>query len=358
MGRPRWILAAAMAGGAVWGAGLPGSAEAGRRVFEAQQCIQCHSVNGQGGKRAPDLGKPVGRDYTPTAMTALMWNHAPAMWQAIAKAGGPRPTVSEQAAADLFAYFAAERFFDRPGDAARGKRDFRSLHCAECHGIAESKADGAPPVAKWESLTDPIALAAQMWNHGARMREEFARKGIRRLELSGQQLTDLLVYLQNLPETRSLAAAPRAATPAGGEELFRSKGCAGCHTGSMALETRLRGQTLTDIAADLWDHQPLMKPEPRALTEGEMRQILGYLWARQYLAGEGNAARGHGVFAAKRCAECHHTVPHRDYSDVTMVSVLWEHGPHMLDAMRQKGIPWPRFTTRQMADLIAWLNTK
>ena len=41
-----------------------------------------------------------------------------------------------------------------------------------------------------------------------------------------------------------------------------------------------------------------------------------------------------------------------------MVSVLWQHGPSMLDQMKTKGIAWPRFEGTQMADLIAYLNTK
>ena len=41
-----------------------------------------------------------------------------------------------------------------------------------------------------------------------------------------------------------------------------------------------------------------------------------------------------------------------------MISVLWRHGPRMLDQMKTKGIEWPRFDGTQMADLIAYLNVK
>ena len=47
--------------------------------------------------------------------------------------------LSEQGGDDLFAYFYSARFFDKPGDAARGKRLFSSKHCAECHGLTEPK---------------------------------------------------------------------------------------------------------------------------------------------------------------------------------------------------------------------------
>lgn len=345
---------------------VQGDARRGEQLFRSQQCIECHSINGRGGTTAPDLAKRIDRNFTPTVMAALMWNHAPAMWEAMKQQGIATPRLTRDQAADLFAYFMSARYFERPGDAARGKQNFESKHCADCHGITQSKAAGAPPVDKWDSLADPIVLAAQMWNHGARMKAAFAERKISRPDVTGQDLTDMLVYLQNLPETRGLAGNFHFSESNEGAQLFQSKGCAGCHTGKMGLENLLRNQTLTDIAADMWDHQHLMKQPPPQLTPDEMRQIIGYIWTRQYFRGNGNPAAGKKVFADKQCATCHNNpssgAPNLSkgksaYSDITMVSVLWDHGPTMLERMRQKGIAWPRFTAPQMADLIAYLNS-
>src|SRR5215475_13522064 len=95
----------------------PGDARRGANLFESEQCVQCHRVGRPGGT-APDLGRRVGRDYTPTAMAALMWNHAPDMWSAIKLRRIEAPQVNEQSAADLFAYFMSARYFEHPGDAA------------------------------------------------------------------------------------------------------------------------------------------------------------------------------------------------------------------------------------------------
>src|SRR6185369_3585384 len=127
------------------------------------------SVKGRGSNLALDLARRVDRDYTPTVMATLMWNHAPQMWAAMKKQGVSKGSMSTEAAADLFAYFVSARYFERPGDAGRGKLAFSAKHCAECHGVTASIAAGAPPVAKWESLGDPIILAQQMWNHGPKM---------------------------------------------------------------------------------------------------------------------------------------------------------------------------------------------
>jgi hypothetical protein len=40
-----------------------------------------------------------------------------------------------------------------------------------------------------------------------------------------------------------------------------------------------------------------------------------------------------------------------------MVSSLWGHGPRMLEMMQQKKLEWPRFTAKQMGDLMAYLNS-
>ena len=308
------------------------------------------------------------RDYSPSVMASLMWNHAPDMWTAMKKQGVTKSQLSSEAAGDLFAYFVSQRYFEKPGDAGRGKQVFAAKHCAGCHGLTTSPDPAAPPVAKWESLADPTVLAQQMWNHGAKMRDEFAKKKLAWSKLTSQELTDMLVYLQNQPETKSLAGNfqfPPSDT--GGEALFQAKGCNGCHTGRLALEGLLRNQTLTDIAVDMWNHQPEMKQPPPTFTPDEMRQIIGYLWTKQYFRGDGSADRGKKVFTEKNCATCHNDPSSgapklargKDaYSDITIVSSLWSHGPAMLDLMNQKKLAWPHFTAQQMSDLIAYLNAQ
>jgi mono/diheme cytochrome c family protein len=363
----RVIAAGAVVAWSALAAGIiPGDARRGEELFTSEQCVQCHSLKGKGGTAAPDLARRVDRDFTPTVMASLMWNHAPDMWAAMKKQGIVKSTLSPEAAADLFAYFVSARYFDKPGDAGRGKLVFGARHCADCHGITSSSVAGAPPVAKWESLADPVILAQQMWNHGAKMREEFAKKKLAWSALTAQELTDMLVYLKNLPETRNVAQNFQFPASDAGAALFESKGCAGCHKGSMALENRLRNRTITEIAVDMWDHQPRMKNPPPELSGDEMRQILAYIWARQYFRGAGSADRGKKVFADKSCATCHNDPSSgapslkkgkEGYSDISMVAALWDHGPRMLEQMNVRKLAWPRFTALQMSDLIAYLNS-
>lgn len=360
----RVLALCSAAAASVWAGGVTGDAKRGEQLFRTEQCVQCHSVGGHGGGSAPDLTKRIDRDYTPAVMTSLMWNHAPAMWDAMKKQNITRPSLDANAAADLFAYFVSARYFEKPGDAGRGKAVFTAKHCVECHGITDSKFQGAPPVAKWESLADPVVLTQQMWSHSGAMRQAFAAKKLAWSQLSGQELTDLLVYLQNLPETKAIVGNFAFTPSQSGEKLVADKGCNGCHSGNWA--NKLRNQTLTDIAADMWNHAPSMKQPVPQISPDEMHQILGYIWIRQYFRGQGSAERGKKVFAEKSCGSCHNDASSgapklakgKDaYSDITMVSVLWQHGPNMLDMMNQRKIAWPRFNAQQMSDLIAYLNS-
>ena len=366
-----WILRVAALGAAAASIALAagdvqGDAQRGEQLFQTERCVQCHAINGRGGALAPDLGRHIDRDFTPAAMASLMWTHGPQMWSAMRQTGIVKGTLSPDSAADLFAYFVAARYFEKPGDAARGKQVFTASHCSDCHGVTASNAANAPPVVKWESLADPVVLIQQMWNHGPSMRQAYAERKLRWSPLTAQQLKDILVYLQGLPENRALVTAFAFPPSETGAQLFQSKGCANCHTGKLALETLLRNQSLTEVAVDMWNHQASMKQPAPSLSQEEMRQLLSYIWMRPYFRGAGDAARGRKVFAAKNCASCHDTgasgAPRlgktpEGYSDISMMSTLWDHGPRMLELMNERKLPWPSFTAPEMTDLIAYLNS-
>jgi mono/diheme cytochrome c family protein len=346
---------------------IPGDSARGAKIFQVQHCVQCHAVNGVGGKVGIDLGVIVGRKFTPASLASTMWNHGPVMWSVIESKDIEIPRLTPADAADLFAYFYSARFFDPPGDVARGQQTFDSRHCSACHGIEDSRAEGAPPVVQWESLADPVMLARQMWNHSYEIHQAFVRRKIEWQDLTSGDLTDILAYLRSLPQTRKQIGRFSNSTGTAGKQVFQAKGCAICHNGAQSLDDKLHNMTLTDIAVGMWNHAPRMGGPVPELSEEEMRSLLSYLWMRQFVAAGSNVANGKKVFEDRHCSMCHlsgkfgaPTLPGqaRQFSEVTIISALWLHGPQMQRRMKQANIPWPMFRgPQEVADLIAYLNS-
>ena len=367
MPRTAIALALSVALPCLSGAGIEADARRGAEFFQSQLCTNCHSIRGTGGHSAPDLARRLDRSYTPAGIASQMWNHAPVMWRSMSAENIPLPAVETHQAADLFAFFYSVRFFEKPGEAERGKELFQTKGCGGCHALTSDKPGVGTPVDKWAALTDPVVMVYRMWNHAADMQKAAASRYIPLPALTSLQLNDMLVYLQNLPQTRNAQLEFTLPSPEGGAELVQKEGCTDCHQGERAFDKRLKDSTLTEVAAGMWNHAPeMLEPHP-ALSLGEMRQIIGYVWAQQFFNPRGDVVRGKKTFESKKCAVCHNdsssgapalTIPVEQYSAITMVSVLWKHGPHMLRQMQQKNIAWPQLSQTEMLNLIAYLNSR
>ncbi len=389
MGKGIWLAGAvALAALQAWPAAaqgqqettVPGDARRGALLFREQRCIECHSFQTIGGIGAPDLARRSAREYTPNRLAAVMWNHAPAMWRAMAQKDIAVPALGEREAADLYAYFYSVRYFDRPGDAARGKALFASKRCGQCHALRVGQPTLGPAVESWQAVSDPVAWAQQMWNHAEVMLRKMRQARISWPDLTAQQWVDLLVYLQNLPETRGARANFVLANPQEGREIFQQKGCGECHTlgtresGKISLlRAKQQPGSLSDFAVAMWNHAPQMQRWAQAAGRSiptfggkEMNQLVGYLFWVRFFEQQGNAKRGRRVFVRKNCAACHEqkTVSgapelasfQGQVSPIFITAALWRHGPQMVVAMKQQGHSWPQFSGTEMTDLIAYLN--
>ncbi len=367
----------ALALGALPLAAQYGDARRGAELFQQRRCTGCHTINGVGGATAPDLARSITRDLTPAGLSALMWNHGPAMWRAMTAQNVEIPALGPAEVADLFAYFYSQRYLDPAGDAARGKRVFTERRCANCHALSPTETGKAgPPVTQWPSTPDPIQWAQQMWNHAGAMLQAMEKARLPWPELTVQEMADLIVFVHNLPGRVAQPPELTFGTPANGEKLFSGQGCTKCHT----LGERQPGHvdllratdiphTMTGFAVAMWNHGPQMrrraastKSELLTFRGTDMNDLVSYLWSRRYFEAAGNAGRGRRVFQAKRCGVCHDQAESGapplkgEFSAPVMASALWRHGPMMLTRMEKQGLRWPVFDAREMADLIAYLN--
>jgi len=188
----------------------------------------------------------------------------------------------------------------------------------------------------------------------------------------------------------ALAAGPAAiaGNPARGEQLFTGDHCVTCHAvngkgGRVGIDlgrAASRNFTPAQLACNMWNRAPVMWVamdargiEPPRLSPEDAADLFAFLYSSRLIGqpesaspAGGSALRGKKIFATRRCSACHaeghNGAPQlpgqaRSYSAVTLMSVLWRHGPAMLRRMKQAGIAWPTFRDPQeLTDLIAYLN--
>ena len=81
--------------------GEPGNPDLGRRLLWEKQCLNCHSLDGRGGKGAPDLAMTKGLG-SPAAVIAALWSHGNFMAESAADRW---PQLKSDEVAHLMAFF-------------------------------------------------------------------------------------------------------------------------------------------------------------------------------------------------------------------------------------------------------------
>lgn len=169
--------------------------------------------------------------------------------------------------------------------------------------------------------------------------------------------------------------------PLKGRLTFESKGCSNCHTmagqpsgvGPRLGEGRFGGSFL-DLGAALWNHVPGMSVRFEAegltwpeISERDAVELTSFLYFIEYLGQPGRAAAGERVYSAKGCARCHsiggEASDGLDLSGLKLFAsplyisqAIWNHGPSMLESMRDMGVSPPKFEESDLADLSAYIR--
>jgi mono/diheme cytochrome c family protein len=170
-----------------------GNPERGARLFATKGCTRCHPIFGEGPEIGPDLGTVELRGSV-TQLAGRMWNHWPAMSEAMGSLGMSPPTFAGEELADLFAYLFIIRYEGRAGDADRGAIVFRQKGCAVCHG-QEGQGDSGPDLRGATRGEAGERIVQRMWNHGPRMQAKMGVAQIPWPRFEADELADLLAFL-------------------------------------------------------------------------------------------------------------------------------------------------------------------
>jgi cytochrome c2 len=243
----------------------PGNVEAGRRLFTDKKCVVCHQAGGTGGVVGPNLDF-LQQFGSPILIAAELWNHGPAMAEAMRARGIARPTFKDTELRDLIAYLKAasqsraeEPVYVLPGRADEGHRLFMDKGCILCHSVAGEGGRVGPDLAERGLHRSLTQFAAAMWNKAPAMMKEMKARAISVPRLQAREMADLVAYLYAV---RYLAEPGDSKK---GRELAAAKGCLGCHSveakgGKVGPDlAKVKGLDSTAaVIAALWNHGFIM----------------------------------------------------------------------------------------------------
>lgn len=358
---------------------LVGDPQRGKALFFGEkQCSTCHSINGSGGRSAPDLSRE--RPGTPAMgwLAAKLWDHSPAMSRQI-RSSQAYPQLTSEDMADMLTFLFQSASAGHPGDPASGERIFQEKGCSACHAADAAEKHSAPKLSDLARAT-PNEWMRSMWNHTHSMVDPVMAALGRWPEFKGDEMGDLVAYLAKtsskpeMPEVQGSAAR--------GWIVFQAQ-CIQCHSvgghgGKLGPELGPEHDlplTTAEFAGVLWNHAPAMLKLVRdrsiaapILQGNEMADLAAFLASLRYVEPTGSPFVGERIFELRGCAHCHG--PRAEgtkigpglratgdaYTVVSFTTAFWKHGPRMADRVQALGVSWPVLEPSDIGNLIAFLN--
>ncbi len=362
---------------------IVGNPETGADLFHGgKQCGICHSVNGSGGRVAPELSGIKPDRPAMGWLTSVLWNHGPGMWRRIRQSGEGYPHLTEQEMADILAFLYQSSTIDHPGDRSQGETVFHQNGCDHCHSVAGVGGKAAPDLSTVGVAGDPNVWATAMLNHAGSMVGPINSALGKWPNFSANQMNNLIAYVT---PGKAVAAKNRETLgdPQRGWTVFQNR-CLVCHSvggrgGNLGPELGPDQDiplTTAQFASVMWNHAPTMlkaakdKGIPPSQLDGkDMADLLAFLASLRYFEPSGSALVGQKVFAERGCAACHGAVgegskmgpPLRrqteTYTTISFTTALWRHGPKMADRVQESGMSWPELKATDVGDIVSFLNT-
>ena len=198
------------------------------------------------------------------------------------------------------------------------------------------------------------------------------------------EMMDLFEYIKVNAKGADEPAFFKPGNPKAGKQVFDMKGCNKCHSigddagkegtdlGKIASTFRT---SLTQIASNMWNKGPTILVKMSQAQSGipkftskEMVDLFAYLYFLPFADEPGSVRNGKRLFSDMGCSECHGPdkkrgkllyIDHFKYqstANTVLVANIWKHNLEMNKATREEHITWPRFGTRQIADLLEFIR--
>ena len=239
----------------------PGNGAVGRQLFSGKKCIVCHQVGGTGGVVGPNLDS-LKQFASPIYVASAMWNHGPAMAEAMKAKGVERPTFTAPELRDLVAFLAPATggppegpLYVLPGRPEIGRELFVEKKCVQCHSVGGVGGKVGPDLVGLGVRRSPVEFAATIWNKAPAMMAAMATRNITVPQLRPEDMADLVAYLYSVRYFASGGSVPK------GWVVASNKGCLHCHAvsgerGKPASDlTRAKGlDSSAAVLAALWNH--------------------------------------------------------------------------------------------------------
>jgi len=364
---------------------LPQDATKGAHLFVSKGCVKCHAFKGEGGKIGPDFGK-VDLGETLLELASKLLNHIPPMIQGMERMKMVRPNLTGDEITNICGYLYFLKFFDEPGNAARGKYLFSEKGCSNCHPLSGRGKEGESGLDQFPQNISPIYLSEMIWNHGSVMIAQMVKAGMRWPTFEGTEMMDLLEYIKTNAKGPREAAFVTPGNPREGGKIFVEKGCIKCHSirgegGKVADDLGKKAKTfyksLTQIASMMWDKGPTVLAKMAQTQMGipkftpkEMADLMAYLYFLHFVDEPGNPMNGKRLFSEKSCSKCHNaggiqgefmqidlSKYRKPANPMDIVAAIWNHSSEIEKAMWEKGISWPKFRRDELAYLIEFLRS-
>jgi cytochrome c len=143
------------------------------------------------------------------------------------------------------------------------------------------------------------------------------------------------------------------------------------------MSTAVARKTRFDLVGDFWNHTPRMIDAMAerghawpTLDQGEMADLLTYLYYLRLFDRPGDEARGAVIYSQNKCSDCH-TLAGRGGADggpldhfsaypssVVLAQSMWNAGPQMQRDQIGRGTAIPTFLAGDMADLQAHIRAR